>query len=526
MDLFWYLLGRSKGLINSPQIPSTNSPKDVNFYDYDGTFVVGYTIAEAQVLTELPTVPDHSANDIPLTFQEWNYTLEQVKATTRPIDVGATYLPSDGKTYFCVHFESPGSLRLMVAFLISAYQSRIIVDWGDGSTPTIADATVFSDEHTYPSIGDYIITITVPEGFSITLGRGTTSYGIFGTTIEPGGYTLPLSRVQEVYIGERVTGINAEAFGTCRHLTTITIPNSVVSIGEKAFQVCKSLGNIVIPNNTVIIRANCFEDCPNLKRVILSNSVTSIGTYAFTRCLSLSSISIPDSVTTIGTYAFNMNRNLRTVTLSNSMTTLSNYIFSECSSLESIIIPDNITSIGNYTFNLCFNLKSVTIPDSVISIGTGVFYNCSSLQSVIMPNGVTILNADIFHYCASLKNVIISGDVTSIDKSAFDGCVSLGSIMIPSSVTNIGQTAFYNCCCLTSISIPSGVTSIAAQTFQNCYGMGIYDFSTHTSVPTLADVNAFQYITSGCKIRVPSALYDAWKVATNWAAYASYIVAV
>ena len=53
--------------------------KDVNFYDYDGTIVASYTLAEAQALTALPDGPTHDG----LTFQVWNYTLEKVKEIGR-----------------------------------------------------------------------------------------------------------------------------------------------------------------------------------------------------------------------------------------------------------------------------------------------------------------------------------------------------------------------------------------------------------------------------------------------------------
>lgn len=49
--------------------------KDVNFYDYDGTLVYSYTWEEAEQLTELPAGPTHDG----LTFQEWNYTLDDIK---------------------------------------------------------------------------------------------------------------------------------------------------------------------------------------------------------------------------------------------------------------------------------------------------------------------------------------------------------------------------------------------------------------------------------------------------------------
>jgi hypothetical protein len=54
--------------------------------------------------------------------------------------------------------------------------------------------------------------------------------------------------------------------------------------------------------------------------------------------------------------------------------------------------------------------------------------------------------------------------------------------------------------------------------------MAFYDFSNHTSVPTLANTNAFTNIPSDCKIIVPDNLYDTWKTATNWSTYTSNII--
>jgi uridine kinase len=54
----------------------------------------------------------------------------------------------------------------------------------------------------------------------------------------------------------------------------------------------------------------------------------------------------------------------------------------------------------------------------------------------------------------------------------------------------------------------------------------IYDFTQHTAVPTLANTEAFYNIPADCEIRVPAALADEWKAATNWSTYASKIVGV
>ena len=76
------------------------------------------------------------------------------------------------------------------------------------------------------------------------------------------------------------------------------------------------------------------------------------------------------------------------------------------------------------------------------------------------------------------------------------------------------------------VEIGESVTSIDSYAFQNCYGMRYYDFTASASVPALSSSNAFSGIPSDCQMLIPAALYDEWSAATNWAAYAKYMVAV
>ena len=129
-------------------------------------------------------------------------------------------------------------------------------------------------------------------------------------------------------------------------------------------------------------------------------------------------------------------------------------------------------------------------------------------------------------YCNMLQDVSIGKNVTSIGTNAFRSCYSLASITIPDSVTSIGNNAFYECSSLASITIPDSVTSIGSSAFYSCQGMRYYDFSACTAIPALSNTNAFNGIPSDCQMLIPSALFDEWSAATNWATYASYMVAV
>ena len=214
------------------------------------------------------------------------------------------------------------------------------------------------------------------------------------------------------------------------------------------------------------------------------------------------------------------------IEIGSSVTSISNYAFYTCYSLASITIPDGVTSVRNYAFYYCRSLASITIPDGVTSIGSSVFQNCYSLASVTIPDGVTRISGFAFQNCYSLASITIPDGVTSISNYTFYTCYSLASITIPDGVTSISDYAFYYCYSLASITIPDGVTSISSSAFQNCYGVAFYDFSNHTSVPTLSNTNAFTGIPEDCQIRVPASLVDTWKAATNWSTYADHIVGV
>ena len=302
----------------------SGAKKDVNFYDFNGTFVAGYLLSELP-LAELPTPPDHSGHAVPLTFQSWNYTLSQVNALTQKQDIGAVYVPTDGKTHirYTITTVTGGNPTLTIN---NTGGGTLTVNWGDGSAAQTDSGTGNKAFTPVSAIANGSYDLTVSSTAAYAMPTLTESTYIFGSAV----YNQCITAA---YLGDSVTSIGDGAFGGCVSLTSITIPDSVTSIGDDAFFGCSSLASITIPNG-----------------------VTSIGDGAFDACSSLASITIPDSVTSIGDGAFG-----------------------GCVSLTSITIPDSVTSIGAYVFGGCVSLTSITIPDSVTSIGEGAFVGCSSL---------------------------------------------------------------------------------------------------------------------------------------------------
>ena len=201
-------------------------------------------------------------------------------------------------------------------------------------------------------------------------------------------------------IRKGVKVIGDVAFGGCKSLTNINIPNSVTTIGYSAFVSCDSLTNINIPNSVTTIGEQAFWGCEFLVNINIPNSVTTIGDSAFWGCDSLTNINIPNSVTTIGKFAF-----------------------SNCDSLVNINIPNSVTTIGDSAFGGCESLVNINIPNSVTTIGDSAFWGCDSLTNINIPNSVTTIGKFAFSNCDSLVNINIPNSVTTIGEYAFDGCI-------------------------------------------------------------------------------------------------------
>ena len=155
------------------------------------------------------------------------------------------------------------------------------------------------------------------------------------------------------------------------------------------------------------------------------------------------------------------------------------------------------------------------------SVGEYLFAKESQLSFVELPPSATLLKPYAFYYCG-LPSVELNY-VTEVQNYAFHYCGSLKTATLRN-LQKIGQAAFHSCSALETV-VLGNVTSVGRNAFTNCYNLRTVDFTSCTAVPTSAS-NVFYNCPETLQILVPAALYDEWVVATNWANYASMIVAV
>ena len=252
------------------EIPASAKWDDVTFIDYDGSVLYSYSLAEAQALTELPTLPSHDG----LVCQGWNWTLEAIKALNRPVTVGAMYITDDGATRLHIRIATIGRMTVPL-YIGQTVANGVSIDWGDGSTAeTLAGTGNKNTTHTYAEPGDYVISL-MPQGeCTLSFGSGASSYCVMGSTGNNG--RVYCNMLQDVSIGKNVTSIGTYVFGNCYSLASITIPDGVTSIGGNAFSSCTGMRYYEFSARTAIptlSNKNAFNNIPSDCQMLIPSAL-------------------------------------------------------------------------------------------------------------------------------------------------------------------------------------------------------------------------------------------------------------
>lgn len=330
------------------EAPVAVEEKDVNFYDYDGTCLYAYTIAEAQALTELPPGPTHEG----LVFQEWNWTLDEIHAQNTVIDVGALYVTEDGKTRLYIKLEHTASLTVPLN-IIQTVSNGVSIDWGDGTAPeTVSGTSSASTTHSYANTGDYVITLDAQSG-TVTAGAGS-SNRLFGNQ---GNH---LAILQGIKCGTGFLGFSGGALQGQAQLKTIAISSYVTGIATDAIHDCFSLQCLVLPRVSVLDSYSLYN-CASLRTICTSAKQNNCGGHScFYDC-----------------------RSLRRLVIS---TSSSGDIYASsaqgCFALQSFVIGEGATALFGSCLRGCKSLTSLVIPSKIKSIGGNAFNGCTSLLKI------------------------------------------------------------------------------------------------------------------------------------------------
>ena len=159
-----------------------------------------------------------------------------------------------------------------------------------------------------------------------------------------------------------------------------------------------------------------------------------------------------------------------------------------------------VTSIPNYTFSHNNYIEDVTF-ENVETIGDYAFHY-SHLKTFSFPK------------------------VKAIGTYAFEQTRLTGTVTLPSTITSIGPRAFnaVNSATFTKVVFEGQAPDLPSRAFRGNARLEEFDFTHCTTVPALANTDAFDLLSDNFKIIVPDDLYNTWIAASNWVTYASHII--
>jgi len=251
--------------------------------------------------------------------------------------------------------------------------------------------------------------------------------------------------ITEAVIGDGITYIGFNMFGSYTSLKSVELPQSVAEIGAYAFNKT-AIEEITIPDGIREIKANTFSSCDKLRKIVLPQTVTAIGTQAFANCTSVEEIKIPQNVQTVDAEAFwgctalkslvyggsaqNWFDNFRDIVLSDKVNITFEgektvYALNEESTGYALIYWEDaagkvvvaesfrnlpVTEIGEAVFAFNDNITKVIIPENVTTIDKYAFYSCRNIEIIVMPSTLQFIGEDAMAGCSNLKTIVFNGD--------------------------------------------------------------------------------------------------------------------
>lgn len=375
---------------------------DINFWDYEGTLLYSWTLAELATKTELPPLPSHDG----LICQGWNWTLQDIKDAGRELDIGALYITDDGKTRIYVDVDT----ETWDDFVLNYWQSTrnaTTVDWGDGTTPETknADSTI-EHRHVYASSGSYVITMSVKDGTTMWLGSGSNNRMLIANGELDSGRCAMLKKVE---IGERMTSVTQFAFFSAVRLKSISVPAGVLFEPWRTFEQATNIRAVTVAFSSAIFQS--FYQCSNLRAIATPKGAAQSNDYAIAN-------------TAVRQINFD-------ITAANS-----------AQALERVHIKAVNGQVGN--FGACRSLLEVTIPADATTFVAAAFSGDNALRKVTCLGDIASIPAQVFQRCYPLRFVDFTHCTavpTLANVNAFDSTHAQLEIRVPVSLADAWKAA-------------------------------------------------------------------------------------
>lgn len=220
--------------------------KSVNFWDYDGTLLYSYTLAEARALTALPPLPTYE--DTRFYASGWTKTLANVQSVQGFLDIVVRVKPTDTTYGYCFLFvvdtekTSDRTVKLKAYKDSSSISAKI--DWGDGKTNGLGTTQSGEYTHIYDAFKKYTIVIFATG--KVYGGYGSNSSYMF----------TPFHVLMSAYADSSYFNPTKYCFYYCYNLRFAYLTKGANYLFNYCYKLHLAIGESLIANN---VRDNCYS---------------------------------------------------------------------------------------------------------------------------------------------------------------------------------------------------------------------------------------------------------------------------
>lgn len=366
----------------------------------------------------------------------WCASLKDLKLSAGELTIGSNAF------YKCdslVMVWLPEQVKLIGAYSFAACSNlRIVVFQGDKTGVTSACFGQNSSELTlwgHAGIGAQKYAAAEGVKFAV-LGQGDTYFsgtctdGLYWAISEKGVFRLYGNGVMgdytatklvpwlhfepfinEIYIGDGVTGLDDDVFMGYPNVTRVTLGRGLTDVGAHSFSACPKLTGFVVPEeNTVYSGA---------EGALYSKDGTVLYRYPAGR--EETEFAVPAAVTALESSALRGCGSLTQVTLHENLTRIGDAAFYGCTGLTSMMIPETVTEYGANVFTGCSGLEWLDIRGNMEELCAYEFRDCGSLSWVRFPATVMKAEARTFEGASALQKVIFTGSAPLLSDSESGG---------------------------------------------------------------------------------------------------------
>lgn len=281
-------------------------------------------------------------------------------------------------------------------------------------------------------------------------------------TVVPEGLFYANSKLEGIYLHERVKEFKYRPFGKCNNLKyIISMPPTPPEQDRDAFEEFDGTAYVYVPS---VDAKTKYENAPkwNLHNFVffldsitykkISNTDVEVASaYPINGRISIPAVvTLKDTlynVAGIGSGAIKDQTELQHLILPPTMKYIGDNALEGCTNLKNVKLPIELQTIGASAFNGCSALDSIVIPEGVQSIGKSAFKGCSKLTHVSLPTGLKNIPDECFKQCPLGQEIIVPEGVETIGESAFEGTneakMNAESLTLPSTLKEINFAAFF-----------------------------------------------------------------------------------